>query len=160
MGDGIDKLDELMEPFNDANEEIGDLLSNLSEDIDKYGKMCVKIIFGVLMILNIYLAVSMLFICLFSGKKCTSCCCCRCIFKCSTHILWNILALMMVFSFIFGSVISLLGRAGGDSMSLVSYIMSQENFNKNDSALLINKLGSASKYIETCIHGNGDISKE
>ena len=45
-------------------------------------------------------------------------------------------------------------------MSLVSYIMSQENFNKNDSALLINKLGSASKYIETCIHGNGDISKE
>jgi hypothetical protein len=54
---------------------------------------------------------------------------------------------MMILTFIFGSLISLLGRIGGDMMSLVSYIMSAENFNKNESALLISELGDASKYI-------------
>ena len=160
LGDGIDKFDELMGPFNDANDKVGDILSNTSEDIDKYGKMGVKIVFGVLMIMNIVLAVLMLLICLFSGKQCTSCCFCRCIFKCCTHVLWNILALMMVLSFILGSIISLVGKIGGDAMSLVSYVMSPENFAKNESALLLNKLGDASKYIETCIQGDGDISKD
>jgi hypothetical protein len=160
LGDGVDKLDEIMDPFNDANDEIGEILSDYSEMIDKYGKMGVKIIFGVLMVMNIALAVLMLLICLFSGRSCTSCCFCRCIFKFCTHILWNILALMMILTFIFGSLISLLGRIGGDMMSLVSYIMSAENFNKNESALLISELGDASKYIRRCIHGDGAISQE
>ena len=160
LGDGVDKLDEIMDPFNDANDEIGEILSDYSEMIDKYGKMGVKIIFGVLMVMNIALAVLLLLICLFSGRSCTSCCFCRCIFKFCTHILWNILALMMILTFIFGSLISLLGRIGGDMMSLVSYIMSAENFNKNESALLISELGDASKYIRRCIHGDGAISQE
>ena len=160
LGDGVDKLDEIMDPFNDVNDEIGEILSDYSEMIDKYGKMGVKIIFGVLMVMNIALAVLMLLICLFSGRSCTSCCFCRCIFKFCTHILWNILALMMILTFIFGSLISLLGRIGGDMMSLVSYIMSAENFNKNESALLISELGDASKYIRRCIHGDGAISQE
>ena len=160
LGDGVDKLDEIMDPFNDANDEIGEILSDYSEMIDKYGKMGVKIIFGVLMAMNIALAVLLLLICLFSGRSCTSCCFCRCIFKFCTHILWNILALMMILTFIFGSLISLLGRIGGDMMSLVSYIMSAENFNKNESALLISELGDASKYIRRCIHGDGAISQE
>lgn len=67
---------------------------------------------------------------------------------------------MMILTFIFGSLISLLGRIGGDMMSLVSYIMSAENFNKNESALLISELGDASKYIRRCIHGDGAISQE
>ena len=160
LGDGVDKLDEIMDPFNDVNDEIGEILSDYSEMIDKYGKMGVKIIFGVLMVMNIALAVLLLLICLFSGRSCTSCCFCRCIFKFCTHILWNILALMMILTFIFGSLISLLGRIGGDMMSLVSYIMSAENFNKNESALLISELGDASKYIRRCIHGDGAISQE
>ena len=160
LGDGVDKLDEIMDPFNDANDEIGEIFSDYSEMIDKYGKMGVKIIFGVLMVMNIALAVLLLLICLFSGRSCTSCCFCRCIFKFCTHILWNILALMMILTFIFGSLISLLGRIGGDMMSLVSYIMSAENFNKNESALLISELGDASKYIRRCIHGDGAISQE
>jgi hypothetical protein len=160
LGDGVDALDEIMDPFTDVNDEIGEILSDYSEMIDKYGKMGVKIIFGVLMAMNVALAVLLLLICLFSGRSCTSCCFCRCIFKFCTHILWNILALMMILTFIFGGIISLVGRLGGDMMSLVSYIMSAENFNKNESALLINELGDASKYIRRCIHGDGAISQE
>jgi hypothetical protein len=38
--------------------------------------------------------------------------------------------------------------------------MSAENFNKNESALLISELGDASKYIRRWIHGDGAISQE
>ena len=160
LGEGVDGLNELTDPFTDAYEQIGEIFSNTSEDIDKYGKMGVKIVFTVLMVINIALAVLLLLICLFSGKSCTSCCFCRCIFKLCTHVLWNILALMMILSFILGSLISLVGRIGGDAMSLVSFIVSKDNFNDNENALLVNELGDAKKYLERCIQGDGDIAQE
>ena len=158
LDNGIKNLGDLTSPFTDANEEIGKLFSNFSESIDSYGKMSVKIIFGGLMAMNLALAALMLLICMFSGKSCTSCCCCRCLFKFCTHILWNVLALLMILSFIFGSLIALLGRLGGDAMGLVSYIMSKENFRGDK--LLINKLGDAQNYIYTCMHDDGNIARE
>ena len=122
--------------------------------------MGVKLVFGVLMLMNVALAVLMLFICLCSGKCCTSCCLCRCVFKLCTHILWNVLALMMILSFIVGSLISLVGRIGGDAMSLVSFIMSEENFQNNNNPLLLNEIGDAKKYLHRCIQGDGDIAQE
>ena len=157
---GIDNLGDLTSPFTDANDEIGKILSNYSESIDSNGKMSVKIIFGGLMAMNVALAALMLLICMFSGKSCTSCCCCRCLFKFCTHILWNVLALLMILSFIFGSLIALVGRLGGDAMGLVSYIMSKENFQNTNNPLIIDKLGKAKDYIETCLHGDGDIAKK
>ena len=157
---GIDNLDDLTSPFTDANDEIGKILSNYSESIDSYGKMSVKIIFGGLMAMNVALAALMLLICMFSGKSCTSCCCCRCLFKFCTHILWNVLALMMILSFIFGSLIALVGRLGGDAMGLVSYIMSKENFQNTNNPLFVDKLGKAKDYIKTCLHEDGDIAKK
>ena len=159
LNDGQEALNDLTEPFEDIKDEVGDILYDYSGKIDKYGKMGVNIVFGVLMGMNVALAVLMILIYLFSMRSCASCCCMRCLFKCCTHILWNILALMMILGFIIGSIVALVGRIGGDMMSLVSYIMSEENFGSN-SALLLNKLGKAKDYIYTCIHGNGDIASE
>ena len=159
LNDGQEALNDLTEPFEDIKDEVGDILYDYSGKIDKYGKMGVNIVFGVLMGMNVALAVLMILIYLFSMRSCASCCCMRCLFKCCTHILWNILALMMILGFIIGSIVALVGRIGGDMMSLVSYIMSEENFSSN-SALLLNKLGKAKDYIYTCIHGNGDIASE
>ena len=158
LSDGINNIDDLTSPFTDANDEIGEILSDVSESIDTYGKMSVKIIFGGLMAMNVSLAALMLLICMFSGKSCTSCCCCRCIFKFCTHILWNVLALLMILTFIFGSLIAFLGRFGGDAMGLVSYIMSIDNFNGTN-PLIVGKLGNAKDYIYTCMHGDGDIAQ-
>ena len=160
LTDGVSSLDELTEPFQNAKEQIADMLAGTSEKIDKYGKMGVKIVFGVLMIINVALAVLLLLICLFSGQACTSCCCCRCIFKICTHVLWNVLALMMILSFIVGALLSLVGRIGGDAMTLVSFIVSEDNFNDEQNPLLLNKLGDAKKYLKRCIQGDGDIAQE
>ena len=157
LRDGREKLDELTGPFSDANDEIGKIFSNVSESIDEYGKLSVKVIFGALMAMNVALAALMLLICMFSGKSCTSCCCCRCLFKFCTHILWNVLALLMILSFIIGSLIAFLGRFGGDVMGVVSYIMSRENFDDQNS-LILNRLNDAKEYLKECIHENGDIA--
>lgn len=45
-------------------------------------------------------------------------------------------------------------------MSLVSYIMSKENFDNEENPLLLNKFKDAKKYIRRCIHEDGDISEE
>jgi RNA polymerase sigma-70 factor (ECF subfamily) len=67
---------------------------------------------------------------------------------------------MMILSFIVGSLISLVGRIGGDAMSLVSFIMSEENFQNNNNPLLLNEIGDAKKYLHRCIQGDGDIAQE
>ncbi len=159
LDSGKTTLDKLTKPFTDAEKEFGTLLGDYSGHIDKYGKMSVTIVFSVLMVINIALAVLMLLIYFFSSKACAGCCCMRCLFKFCTHILWNVLSLMIILSFIIGAILGLVGAIGGDMMSLVSYIMSEENFNSN-TPLLLNKLGDAQRYIRRCIHGDGKIAEE
>ena len=154
-----DTLDKLKKPFDKINDKIGDRVIDYSESIDEYGKLGVKLVFLILMLINIALAVLMLLICLCSSKLCTNCCCCRCLCKCFTHLFWNILALMMILSFLIGSIIALVGRIGDDAMSLVSYILSEENFESED-PLLLEKMGDAKKYLSICLHGNGSLESE
>ena len=160
LDDGKNNLDKITKPFTDAEDEIGDILADYSGSIDEYGKLSVTLVFSVLMVMNIALGVLMILIYLFSSQTCADCCCIRCLFKTCTHVLWNVLALMLILSFLIGSLLGLIGTIGGDAMSLVSYIMSEENF---DSAhpLILNKIDEkALKYIKRCIHEDGDISQE
>ena len=66
---------------------------------------------------------------------------------------------MMILSFLIGSIIALVGRIGDDAMSLVSYILSEENFESED-PLLLEKMGDAKKYLNICLHGNGSLESE
>ena len=82
--------------------------------------MGVKLVFGALALINILLAVLMILIYMCSGRVCVNCCCCRCWCKLMTHVLWNILALLMILTFLFGSIIGLIGKIGGGMMSILS----------------------------------------
>ena len=153
-------LDDIRGPFHDVNSEIGGTLSDNYEQIDKYGKLVVKVVFSVLMVMNIALAVLMTFIGLFSMKACVDCCFCRCIFKSCVHILWNVLALMMILSFLVGSILALVGRIGGDFMSLASYIFSEDNFN-DPNPLFLDEMGAdAQRYLRNCLLYNGNLADE
>ena len=154
---GQDELSKLRNPFDSVYNDITEVLYDASDYSDKKGKITVNLIFGILGFMNICLAVLMLFICMFSGKACIDCGFCRCIFKFASHILWNVLAILMILSFAIGSIIALVGRVGGDLMSFVSFIVSEENFLANPPVLL-NKLGDGKNVLKTCIVGNGDLS--
>ena len=154
---GKSQLGEIKEPFDNLYGDISDILYDASKIMDKDGKLIVNLVFGVLAAMNVCLAALLLLICLFSGQSCVDCCFCRCIFKFATHVLWNILAIMMILSFIVGSLLSLTGRVGEDMMSVVSYIVSEENF-RSPNKVLLGKLGEGQDALEECILGNGDLS--
>jgi len=153
-------LNDFSEPFDDINSEIGGTLSDYSDKIDDYGKLVVKIVFSFLLVMNIALAVLMTLIGLFSMKACVDCCFCRCLFKSCVHILWNVLALMMILSFLVGSILALVGRVGGDVMSLASYIFSQDNLNAAN-PLFVGEMGEEGlNYLKRCFLLDGDIAAE
>ena len=156
---GITSLEELRKPFDDVYDVIADAIYDSSVYIDKYGKLSVQLVFGILAAMNLALGILVLLICLFSGKSCADCCCCRCICKCATHIIWNLLAFLMIIAFIIGSLLSLLGAIGSDMMSVFSYIVSEENFNKGDSAVIINKLEEGKDILKECFIGNGRLTE-
>ena len=166
LGGVVDKLDKgaqninkITKPFKELNEDIGEIFDELSTIGENFGKMSLHTIFIILMVINIILAGFILLICFCSMKQCTSCCCCRCLFKCVVHLSWNILALMMISSFLVGSLLGILGIIGGDIMSLVSYILSEDNFNNEINPLFIGKFGDAKEYLKIFIHEDGDISR-
>ena len=155
---GIEQLGEIKKPFDNAYNDISDILYDASEIMDKDGKLAVNLVFGVLVAMNICLAVLLLLICLFSGKSCVDCDFFRCLFKFATHILWNILAIFMILAFLVGSILALIGRIGEDMMSLVSYVVSEENFNNEVNPVVLNELGKGKDALKECILGDGDLS--
>ena len=45
-------------------------------------------------------------------------------------------------------------------MSLVSFILSKENFENQQNPLLLGKMGDAKKYLKVCLHGDGNLESE
>ncbi|MBO6194754.1 MAG: hypothetical protein J6O56_00245 [Bacilli bacterium] len=156
FNDGRKQLDEIKSSFDDIKNDIGNIIIDYSELIDDYGKLGFKLVFGVLALINIAIAVFMLLICICSGKSCTNCCCCRCICKLFTHLLWNILALLMIIVFLVGFLIALVGQVGSDAMSIISYVVSADNTDN----ILLDQLGDAKPYLDRCINGDGQIVEE
>ena len=74
-----------------------------------------------------------------------------------THLLWNILALLMIIVFLLGFICTFIGQIGKDVMNLVTYLVSEDNLGEGKENLLVDQLGDAKDYISTCIDGNGDI---
>ena len=155
---GKTNLEELRKPFDNVYTDISDALYDSSQYINQYGKLTVKLVFGVLGLMNIFLCIFIMLICICSGKTCGDCCLCRCVCKCALHILWNFLAFFLIISFLFGSILSLIGIIGADLMEVFSYIVSQENFDKGDNAIIVNELGEGSSILRECFVGSGDIS--
>ena len=162
LDNGKKTLGELKDSFNGIKSGIADLIIDNSETIDEKGKLGFKLVFGVLALINVAIAAFMFLICFFSGKLCAKCCCCcRCIFKCATHLLWNILALLMIITFLVGFLFALVGQIGSDAMSVISYIVSEDNLGPNGDNFLVDNLGNEGKgYIYRCVDGDGKIEEE
>ena len=161
LDSGKNTLEELKGSFDGIKSSVADLILENSETIDEYGKLGFKCIFGVLALINIAIAVFMFLLCFFSGKLCINCCCCRCICKCATHLLWNILALLMIITFLVGFLFTLIGQLGSDVMSLISFVVSKDNLRATEGSILVDSMGEQAKgYLDRCIIGDGKIEKQ
>jgi hypothetical protein len=153
-------MDQLKGTFNDIKGPITDIIADNSETIDDKGKLGIKVVFGVLALIDVVMAAFMLLLCFCSGKMCNKCCCCRCLFKLFTHILWNLLALLMIIVFIVGTLFALIGKVGSDAMSILSYVLSEDNIGEGGDGVFIDQLGENKKYLTRCLIGDGKIEKE
>ena len=164
-GDIIESLEQtigniniLKDFFNAINADMEHILINKSKTIDKYGGTIIKLFFIVSGSVNFLLGLLFFFICLCSGKSCADCCCVRCLFKYSTHLLWNILCLLMIISFILGFLFEFMGTIGNDIVSVVSFIISEDNLGEDKENFIVDKLGEAKDYLDICINGDGKIA--
>jgi hypothetical protein len=151
---GIEALDGVDSSISDIKSSVSDAIADNAGTIDEYGKLGVKAVFGVLALIDIAIAAFMLLLCFCSGKCCTKCCCCRCICKLFTHLLWNILALLMIIVFLLGSLLALFGKVGEDMMTIISFLVSDDNLGDDKETILV---GEAKDYLGVCINGNGEI---
>lgn len=160
----IQTFSDIQGPINDIKSsidnvkgQVSDIIINYSDTIDEYGKLGFKIVFSVLTVFVAAIAAIMLVLCFCSGKKCSSCCLFRCGFRIILHILWNILALLMILTFLIGTIFIFVGTIGGDLVSVVSYVVSSENLNKGKDEVAL--LGEAADKLKICLNGNGEIGK-
>ena len=131
---------------------IGEGFLNVSEVIDKYGRLIFNIIFGVLLGISCFIEFLLIFLYFFSSRKYHSCIM-HFIIKILIHILWNIFAILMIAIFLFGTSLSLIGSFGEDLVEFFSYILSKKNL-QSDSPIL---LGEDAYLLEVCMNGKGNI---
>ena len=159
---------EVTKIFDDAKSTINDIQSTISSTrdsftgyitdysdlIDDYGKLGFKIVFAALAGIDIVVAALFIVYFIFGTTCCLNCRCCRCLNKCFIHIFWNIMYLLMILTFIIGSLFSIIGTVGNDLISVVSYLIGDENLSKEQPLLI----GSVANYLDICFNGNGSLS--
>jgi len=150
---GTNSINDIKSSFDDVKDQISGLLIDYSDLIDQYGKLAFKIIFSVLMVIDAAIAAFITLLFFFSLPSCKNSCF-KCLLKSLIHILWNILALLTFFTLLIGFFFTLLGTVGKDLISVVEFLVSDQNLEKGESAIL---LGEASKYLTKCINGDGEL---
>ena len=142
--------------INDIKDQVSGAIFDYGSLIEEYGKLGFKVVFSVLMVIDIAIAAFMTLLLFFSTSCAKCCCCCRCLFKSLIHILWNLLALLTFFTLLLGSIFTLIGIVGQDLTSVVSFLVSDDNLNKENSILIE---GDSKKYMKECINGEGNVKK-
>ncbi len=86
----------------------------------------------------------------------TTCCKVQCL-RFVLHLVWNLITIIMILTFILGGVFGLIGLVGVDGVPVMKWIFGTQNL-QSSSPKIITSTTTAS-YINTCINGNGDLSK-
>lgn len=151
-------LEDINGPVNDVKNMISSFINPaIADTIDGTGKTVFKAIFSVLTVFDVAIAALVIIYFLFGTTLCLKRRCCRCLNKCFIHCLWNILALLMIFTFLIGSIFTVIGMVGKDLVSVISYIIGPENIARGENALLI---GRFANYIDRCLYGDGNLAAE
>lgn len=156
LDNGVSSINDIKTTFDGVKDQISGVIVEYSEMIDEYGKLAFKLVFSVLLIIDLAIAAFITLLCFCSFQACQNCCI-RCILKSFLHILWNVLALLTFFTLLFGSIFTLFGTVGNDLISVVEYLVSDKNLNKQGEASLV---GDAAKYLKKCVNGDGNINDE
>ena len=143
-----DQLDDILSQFDDITNSIVDPWYKYQKIGVKYGKKGCKYYFYYILVVNFLLMI--FFSIVFCMKK-------LCIFKMILHILWITLGLVLFVIMVLGSVLAILGIVGKDVISVLHYILSEQNLYSDEPVIF--SMGEGTKYINTCMNGDGNLSE-
>ena len=157
----MEKAEEFIIYMKDGIEEIKDMIGEkileISDEIDYYGRLFFKLIFGILLAFSIIFEILLILLFIFSCRKCIgSFCCLNLIIKILIHILWNIFAFFMIIIFLGGTLFMLIGSIGDDIFHLFSFIISEKNLESKNPKVL----GKAGSFLNICMNGNGILTEK
>ena len=155
LNDGVEALKTIEDAFDNIKNKVSNILIDYSDIIDEYGKLAFKIAFSILMAMNVIIAVFITIEMFFSFLKANTRCL-KCFLKSLIHIFWNILAIITFVTLLLGSAFIFLGTVGKDLISVVNFLVGEENLNSDETVLL----DSAPSYLSKCISGDGNIVED
>ena len=156
LDSAMNSIDSIKKPVDDVKGMVYGNIASYSDMIDEKGKLIFKLVYAVLTIVVVVKAALFVVYFEFGATSCLKCRVLRRLNKVFIHILWNILALLMIVTFIIGAVLTLVGTIGKDLASVVSFLISEDNLNSTNSVLI---KGDAATYLTPCLNGNGELSK-
>lgn len=137
-------------------DEIAKYVVEYSDPIESYGKYIVKIIYIVILSLAFFSILSIVLMYITAEECCYGKCCCGKGFaKTLSHISWNLMSLLLIFSFILCGLVFLLSYLGKDLVKVISVIFGRNNLYSKNPILI---KGDVSDYFSECIHGVGDLA--
>ena len=154
IDDAKNSINDIKQPVDDVKDMVAGKIVDYSDMIDEKGKLGFKLVYSVLTIVVAVNAALVVVYFVFGTTLCSKFRILRCLNKVFIHIFWNILALLMIITFIIGAVLTLVGTLGNDLVSVVSHFIGEDNLNATEPALI----GSAAKYLKPCLIGDGDLS--
>ena len=158
-----DLLSDLRSFYYDIKSDLEDIIYEFFNNIELYGNLGSNLVFIVFLLMNIFPGALILFLFLFSEKITINCSCCKYVITFFIHLFWNILALLMIISFLLGFVVSSFGTIGEDFINIISFVLSEENLGKNvtqEEGLFFSIFGEIRNNVNICINGDGELTKE
>ena len=156
MEAAINSINELMISIDGIKDEIGKYVVDYSDPIESYGKYIVKIIYIVILSLSCFSGITIVMMYITAEECCYGKCCCgKGLSKTLSHISWNLMSLILIFSFIICGIVFLLSYLGKDLVKVISVIFGLNNLYSNNPILI---KGDVSDYFSECLHGDGDLA--
>ena len=149
-------VEELNISINGIKDEIAKYIIDYSDPIESYGKYIVKIIYIVILSLSCFSGISVVLMYITAEECCYGKCCCgKGLTKTLSHISWNLMSLVLIFSFIICGIVFLLSYIGTDLVKVITIIFGENNLYSRNPILI---KGDVSNYFNVCFHGDGDLA--
>ena len=156
MRNAEDVIQEIGDGIEEIKDSIGENILDYSKKIDKYGKLTLRLVFSILLIISVLMETFFICLLIFASRK-YNCPNLACFMKFLIHLFWNILSIISIVIFLVGGSICLIGKIGEDFFEAFSFLISSRNLLSPSPRIFENE---ASYYLDICINGDGIITDE
>jgi len=152
LGEASENIVTLQENFNTISEKVAEPWMDNQNSIVNNGKKYAKIVFSIIMVLS--LGMTGIYIINYIDK----CSAIQCLLKIVTIVVWNLLYLFSILSYIVSGLIGVIGIIGRDSSSLAYFLISEKNLNNEKPRLF--EAGESIDFLNICVNGNGNLKEK